>query len=1169
VDPVSAYLAELRDIRASGAVPETSGYGALATLLNDVGHKLKPKVRCTINPRNRGAGIPDGGLFTANQYGKGAGKAPRTTAGGDGYEPLEGQLPARGAVEVKAVDADAHAVAGGEQVRRYLATYRQVLVTTYREFVLVGYDADGLPTTLESFSLAPDETAFWALAAHPQSAEARAAGERLADFLRRVMLRPAPIASPQELAWFLASYAREARARAEERDLPALATTRTALEESLGMSFSGEKGDHFFRSTLVQTLFYGLFAAWVFWAEDHPPTESEARFRWHDAAWYLHIPILQKLFSDFANPSRLGALHLDEVLDWAGEALDRVDRAAFFERFEQQHAVQYFYEPFLEAFDPQLRKELGVWYTPPEIVAYMVARVDSVLREELGIADGLADANVVVLDPCCGTGAYLVEVLSRIAQTLREKGDDALIAHDLKQAAMSRIYGFEILPAPFVISHLQIGMLLHRLGAPFAEESDERAGVFLTNALTGWEPPTEPKQHLLFTEMEEERDKAQAVKQHAPILVILGNPPYNGFAGAAMAEERDLVEAYRQVKNVAPPQGQGLNDLYVRFFRMAERRITEGPVGQGIVCFISNYSWLDGLSFTGMREHFLEQFDHIWVDCMNGDKYRTGKLTSDGRPDPSVFSTDKNREGIQVGTAVALLSRRTQRAAPAHVAIRQFWGTAKLADLLAVARGREAPSYARTAPQIGLGLPFAEPDVDARYGQWSLLPELFPVYFNGVKTSRDLDLVAIDRDRLEAVLGAYFDERVSDSQVSAMAPGLMLPTTRFDPHRTRKTLLGLGKDSGRVVRFAYRPFDLRYLFWHPETKLLDEKRSELHSQIGGVRLLTSRQRGEREREGTPFYVTDRLPDWHLTRPGSACFPDMLGGEASSLFDDAQHACRPNLSDVAHTYLESLSAGSDAAISRTAPWLHALAIGSSPNYLQTNRGALRHDWPRIPLPATREALLASAELGGKVAALLDVEEPVQGVSTGSIRYELQPLARISATDGGQIDPGAGHLALTAGWGHAGKGGVTMPGKGQAEERTWAPTELALLREGLAALEMSLDQVLSCLGETVLDVYLNDRAYWRCVPLRVWKYTIGGYQVMKKWLSYRERPLLGRDLQSKEARYVGEMARRIAALLLLEPALDANYERVKADTYPWPGGRRELSETSPWRAESSRP
>ena len=529
MNPVESYLAELRDIRASGAaVPETSGYGALANLLNEVGGKLKPKVRCLINLQNAGAGIPDGGLFTANQFPKGAKAAA-------GSEPLQGQAPARGAIEVKPVSDDAHKVAGGEQVLRYLEQYRQVLVTTYRGFVLVGYDAEGQAASLESFSLAASEQEFWALAMTPHKSAAEH-GDRLCEFLRRCLLRQAQIAAPKDLAWFLASYAREARARAEERDLPNWVSTRKALEEALGMSFSGEKGEHFFRSTLVQTLFYGLFAAWVFWAEHHPPTDAGVRFRWREAAGYLHIPILQKLFYDFSNPGALGLMRIDQVLDWAAEALNRVDRASFFSTFEQSHAVQYFYEPFLEAFDPELRKELGVWYTPPEIVQYMVARVDTVLREELDIPDGLADPRVVVLDPCCGTGASLVEVLNKIAATLAEKsgGVDALAAHEIKQAAMSRVYGFEILPAPFVISHLQIGMFLDRQGAGFADDTDERAGVYLTNALTGWEPPTEPKQHLLFPEMEEERDKAQAVKQQEPILVILGNPPYNGYPGIAV-----------------------------------------------------------------------------------------------------------------------------------------------------------------------------------------------------------------------------------------------------------------------------------------------------------------------------------------------------------------------------------------------------------------------------------------------------------------------------------------------------------------------------------------------------------------------------------------------------------------------------------------------------------
>jgi len=1127
MNPAEAYLAELRDIRASGAaVPETSGYGALANLLNEVGGKLRPKVRCLINLQNAGAGIPDGGLFTASQFPKGAQAA----------EPLSGQLPGRGAIEAKPVGEDAHAVAESEQVRRYLEKYRQVLVTTYREFVLVGFNAEGQAASLESFSLAATEQEFWALAAHPGSDAARQAGERLTDFLRRVLLRQAQIAAPKDLAWFLASYAREARARAEERDLPNWVSTRKALEEALGMSFSGEKGEHFFRSTLVQTLFYGLFAAWVFWAERHPPTDVGARFRWREAAGYLHIPILQKLFYDFSNPGVLGLMRIDEVLDWAGEALDRVDRALFFSTFEQSHAVQYFYEPFLEAFDPELRKELGVWYTPPEIVQYMVARVDTVLREELDIPDGLADPRVVVLDPCCGTGAYLVEVLNKIAETLAEKsgGVDALTAHEIKQAAMSRVYGFEILPAPFVISHLQIGMLLHRLGAPFADESDERAGVYLTNALTGWEPPTEPKQHLLFTEMEEERDKAQAVKQHAPILVILGNPPYNGFAGAAIDEERDLVTAYRTVKKVAPPQGQGLNDLYLRFFRMAERRITDGPEGKGIVCFISNYSWLDGLSFTGMRERYLEVFDKIWIDCLNGDKYKTGKLTPDGLPDPSVFSTDTNREGIQVGTAVSTLARRKAHEPTASVDFSHFWGRQKLVELVA-STGNE-DHYSALIPAEPMGLSLVPALVQADYHHWPQLTALFPVSFPGVKTSRDEALVDSDRDRLAARMLTYFDSSVSDDEIAVLMPTLMRDRARFAAAAVRRELLKRGFLADKVVRYCYRPFDCRWLYWEPETKLLDEKREEYFPHVVPDNLWIE------ARQKQPMEAFDR---GFVTR----CLSDNLGNGLSSYFPlklspwggDGR---AENLSKAASAYLK------DVVAANLDLFHHVVASLRSPSYGRENAGALRQDWPRIPLPATRDALLASAELGRTVAVLLDVEEPVDAVTTGSVRHELRPLGVLTSVSGGQLDPSAGDLAVTAGWGHGGKGGVTMPGRGRAIERPYTEAELAAFREGLADLGLTYDQLTACLGGACYDVYLSDLAYWRCVPARVWKYTIGGYQVMKKWLSYREHALLGRDLKPDEARYVTEMTRRIAAIVLLEPALDANYERVKADTYAWP-------------------
>ena len=144
---------------------------------------------------------------------------------------------------------------------------------------------------------------------------------------------------------------------------------------------------------------------------------------------------------------------------------------------------------------------------------------------------------------------------------------------------------------------------------------------------------------------------------------------------------------------------------------------------------------------------------------------------------------------------------------------------------------------------------------------------------------------------------------------------------------------------------------------------------------------------------------------------------------------------------------------------------------------------------------------------------------------------------------------GGFDLTASWGHAGKGGVTMPGKGKIVERAYTGKELEAFNAGAKGLGLTSEQVLRHLGKNTLDVYLNDMAYWKNIPVKVWNYHIGGYQVIKKWLSYREKGLLGRSMKMEEVEYVTEMTRRIAPILLLEPSLDENYLAVKASTYPW--------------------
>ena len=1122
MNPLETYLTELREIHDSGAATkETSGYPALAKLLDTIGHSLKPRVRCLIQLKNSGAGLPDGGLFTPDQL-----------KHHDEQAPLFGVAPARGVLEVKSTSDELAAIVPTGQIKEYLSLYGQLLLTNYRDFVLLKHAPGNSPRQLESFLLADTEADFWSAAAHPRRT-ADKLGERFTEYLKRVLLHAAPLNNPRDVAFFLASYARDARARVEHAgDLPALAAVRAALEEALGMKFEAEKGEHFFRSTLVQTLFYGVFSAWVLWHKERP-TRTDA-FDWKAAAWTLHVPMIKALFEQVATPTKLGPLGLVEVLDWTATALNRVDRPAFFEKFLETHAVQYFYEPFLEAFDPELRKQLGVWYTPPEIVQYQVARVDAVLRTELDIPDGLADPRVFVLDPCCGTAAYIVEVLRRIKQTLLEtRGEGVLASADVKQAAQDRVFGFELLPAPFVVAHLQVGLLLQSIGLPLDDAKNERAAIYLTNSLTGWEPPKEPKQHLLFEEFEQEREAADKVKQQAPIIVILGNPPYNGFAGVALEEERELSDAYRTTKRAPPPQGQGLNDLYVRFFRMAERRIVEKS-GQGIICFISNYSWLDSLSFSGMRERYLEAFSSIWIDNLHGDRI-ISEYAPDGRTSETIFAVQGSSPGIKVGTAISLLVSKKQEASPARLLYRDMdhaRADERRAALLASLENEPAGSqYTELKPELDLGLPFKPRLVGESYLTWPLLPELFPVSFPGVKTSRDEFLVDSDREALTRRMERYFDLKVSHEEMRLGAPGVMENTARFKAELVRDELRQRGLLKKNIVRYCYRPFDVRWLYWEPQTKLLDEKRTEYFLQVfPGNIWLSAGQRNRKEDFYQPQFTTV-LADHHIVESNVGMFPLWLkpDSDPSSLFDrDTSDCPKPNLSDAAKEYLASLRLANNPE----ELFYHILAVLHAPLYRAENAGALRQNWPRVPLP--REGLLASAELGRQVAALLDSENPVLNVTAGKVRPELRAIAVPSTS----LTPGAFDFRVTAGWGHAGQGGVTMPGKGKMLTRAYRPEE------------QPEKPHLDLLGKSTHDIYLNDTAYWRNVPEKVWDFTIGGYQVMKKWLSYREHDLLGRPLTPDEAREVTHMARRLAALLLLAPALDTNYAAAKASAIPLP-------------------
>jgi hypothetical protein len=1133
---VQQYITAMRTAHSLGThTAETTFYTPFANLLNTIGERLKPRVHFQAHPGTHGAGLADGGLFPLLRSSQ--------------REPLPGQLPERGAVEIKAPGASLASLAQSAQVRRYLETYGLCLITNYHQFQLLTL-LHGQLHILESYDLTSTADAFWHLALSELVTQH---DQTLPDFLLRVMTRKVPLEKPKDVAWLLASYAREARARAATHHLAAFDGVKSALQESLGITFEGDKGEHFFLSTLIQTLFYGIFSAWVLWRRTPEGRTPHAVFNWRLSADYLRIPVLRALFHAVSERGALNTVQIMEVLDHATEALNRVE-LGFFATFNEEDAVNYFYEPFLEAFDPELRKQLGVWYTPREIVRYMVERVDHLLRTELHEPLGLASPNVQVLDPCCGTGAYLVEVLHRIERTLRERAgdDDALVGADVRRAATTRIFGFEIMPAPFVIAHLQVANLLEKTGASLA--AAQRAQVFLTNALTGWVPARHPQSNFGFPAFTEERDAAEAIKQADTILVILGNPPYNGYAGIALGEERDLSEAYRSaLPNLPEPQGQGLNELYVRFFRIAERRITQNLGHRGIFSFISNYSWLDGLSHPTMRHHLLHSFNSIYIDNLHGDR-RIGEYAPDGRTSETVFAMQGTSVGIKVGTAIATLVKNGQPSENSSIRYRDFENAraAERRDHL-LASSQDEESYVSVEPNPILGLPFKPRTVATSYLDWPRLSELFPFTFPGIKTSRDPLLVDIDRARLSRRMDYYLDPRNTDEAVRQEIPISMTSASRFDAVETRRTLLqieatafeqarernasatpeGVRHDliESRIYPYYYRPFDLRWLYWELHTKLLDEKREDyFRAHVPGSVAMLSAQSNRRAFDAP--CVTRSLASLHVIERTALAIP--LRASLPTLFHS--NVLQEN---IPANFNERYPISED----HDNLFFHALATMHTPRYQFENSGALLGDWPRIPLPSTADLLTRSAMLGRSLADLLDPESAIQLHAEWSFLalLHIPPESAGEATEENDLR-NAARFALTAGWGGAGQGATVMPRRGDARPRDWTETELARLSALAAAQSLTLENAIGLLGQHCVDVYLNGDAYWAAVPVKVWEYTLGGYVVLKKWLSYREEPLLGRPLHEDEARYFAQVVRRITAILLLSSALDASYAAI---------------------------
>ena len=1161
---VRAFAEDVTPLVASETTREESYYPAVRNLLVAVLKELglPAEVRTSTSERRAGGGIdlPDIALYD------GAGDFILVCG------------------EVKLPDTDlgevGRSAARKDQIGRYLALTRVVLLCNVRGFGLLTVDPAfaGTGPVSPEFRRLEQVVELWSSTAELRRGRAVAPErvEELAKLVETAVTRYAPIAEPETLARILARQARHAKAGLPAEFSQAIRGLANDFGAALGITFEGEEGEEFFRSSLVQTVYYGLFAGWLLWAR----SRVEGEFRWRNLAEYLRIPFLGELFHEIQHPRRIAELGLAPFLDVATGTLGRVNKEAFFQRLTLPSlgllggtegsvatAIVYFYEPFLETFDPNLRKELGVWYTPPEIVRYQVRKVDALLREELGCQLGFADEQVVVLDPACGTGAYLIEVLHCMADTLRREGVGAEIGDTLLRALRRRVIGFEILTAPFVIAHLQLHLLLSELGAE--PRAGERPAVFLTNALTGWRPGAQLE--LNFPELQAERDASQAVKTDARIIVVIGNPPYNRFAGAPIAEELALIDPYKGIRRRDDGRQLGqselfrrwrvrkhlLDDLYIRFFRLAEERIGE-VAEHGVVSFISNSSYLAGRSHPIMRESLCRSFNEIWVDNLNGDKYKTGKVVPRGQPgegtsDQSIFTTEQDARGIQVGTAITtLLKRRRAGSGVASAHYRDFWGRAsdKRAALLAslgmggwtaerAAVAAETPpgprAYETFVPEERRRWKLVPYDMVGGFEDWFSLEELFPESYQGVNPNRGLEgsVVEIDRAALEGRMRDYFSG-MSDEEFCRRHPVLCIPRGEYVFTEMRAYLRENSSFSKTaIVPYLVFPLDMRHLYYETAGKLLNRRRPELWRNLSDNEFLIAVPEPRRVSEARPVFATS-LFDLHLHDRGSVGFPaEVLPAETArgTLFEmDGGHGSEPR-ANLAEDFWRSVSGGwglgggIDGAEAKNFVrrlFRACLAVCHAPQYEEEHRESLAQDWAHVPVPRDAVVFDLLAEAGGLVATLLNPLSEPRSAIKGALGDYAPRLAVLSAQDGAAIRED--DLVVTVSHFGAARGG-------------WRPRQLEEAETPPAGI-----------GQTTGDLYINDRVFFRNVPEDVWRYELGGYPVLKKWLGYRDaRRRNNRPLLLSEKDYFRGMVQRIAALLALRRHLDELYERAAADAW----------------------
>lgn len=758
-------------------------------------------------------------------------------------------------------------------------------------------------------------------------------------------------------------------------------------------------GNKEFADIYAQTIAYGMFAA-----RYHDPTLEN--FSRQEAAELIPKtnPFLRKLFNYIAGPD------IDDRIKWIVESLADVFRATDVQELmkdfgkvdKKEDPVIHFYENFLAEYDPSLRKARGVWYTPAPVVNFIVRAVDDILKTEFGLNDGLSDTSktkikvdyqgktveqevhkVQILDPAAGTVTFLAEVIKHIHKKF--EGQKGIWSNYVENHLIPRLNGFEILMASYAMAHLKLDILLKETG--FKPTKEQRYRVYLTNSLEEYHPDT----GTLFAKwLSSEANEANFIKRDTPVMVVIGNPPYSVSSSNKGVWIESLVSDYK--KELNERNIQPLSDDYIKFIRFGQHLIDKN--GEGILAFITNNSFIDGLIHRKMRESLLKSFDKIYILDLHGNAKKKEKAP-DGSKDENVFDI---MQGVSINIFVKTGNGKNNRSS--DILHSELFGSRELKyEFLGRTSLREIDWQLIEIEKRNLFFIRQNLSLQNTYDNSFGLAQLFKTYSSGIKTAKDEITIQFDPDNIREVVDCFLQNDVESLNKKFSVKensGWSIAKARMDLLERR----------GQFRKILYRPFDNRFTYYSGKASgFMERPRNETMKHftlIDNLGLVTVRQQSTFNFQH--IFIANSImesgaislqtKEWGFIFPlyvlqSNSEKPDLLQNEKSSIGPRIPNLDRDIISRIVKKLSLSYTPEKEETEGTFAPidiLDYIYAVLHSPKYRTKYKEFLRIDFPRVPYPTDAESFWKMVKLGGELRQIHLLESPT--VSQYITRYPVE-------------------------------------------------------------------------------------------------------------------------------------------------------------------------------------